>query len=186
MPLQLVGQRLVSFAREEVHVLGQEETLCQALGNSTPFPLRPGSYTGCHWKGLITEPESGLQAHFWLRGGRHTRIDLGSWPSTTGRLSNHDPVRHSERWGGSIIRDPRLLFGSTLPFLRTAKRRGELGFYLAAVDVALRARHQVRNVQGSASALTPFLLRLDRLLLQMNLQTRLLLARLAELDFEVH
>ena len=64
-----------------MHVLMQEETLCQAPGNSPIFALRLGFDTSCHRKGLISEPEGGLLAHFWPRGGSHIRLDLGSWPS---------------------------------------------------------------------------------------------------------
>ena len=129
MPLQPVSQWLISSTREEVYILRQEETLCQALGDSPPFVLHPGSYTSYHWKGLITKPEGGLSAYFWSKGGRYMKTDLGSWLSVIGKLSDHDPTRHSGRWGswGSITWDLRLLFESTLPFSGIARRRGGVG-----------------------------------------------------------
>ena len=122
-----------------MHVLRQKDTLCQAPGDSPTFAPCPSSDTSCHEKGLITEPKYGLPAHFLPRGKHRVRTDLGSWLSVTGRLWDHNPTRHSGRWGsrGSITRDLGLLFSSTMPFSRTARRRGELGFYLGDIVVAL-------------------------------------------------
>lgn len=116
------------------------------------------------------------------------RIDLGSQLSVIDRLSDRDPTKHSGRQGsrGSITRDSGLLFDSTLPFSRVARRRGELGFCLGTIVVALQDRFQARSVQGSASFLTPFLFHLDRFLLRMNLRTQLLPTWLTELEFEAH
>ena len=61
-----------------------------------------------------------------------------------------------------------------------------MGFCLGAVAVALQDGRNARNVQGSTSALTPFLFHLDWFLRRMNLWTWLLLARLAKLGFEAH
>nr|POE83477.1 hypothetical protein CFP56_52330 [Quercus suber] len=61
------------------------------------------------------------------------------------------------------------------------EKEGESSSYPGFVVVALQGGRQARNVQGSLSVWTPSLLYLDRFLLQMSLQTRLLLAWLAEL-----
>ena len=115
-----------------MHVLRQEETLCQAPGNSPTFTLRPGFDTSYHRKRLIFELEGGLPAHFWPRGGCHIRPNLGSWPSVTSRLSDCNPARYPGRWGsrGSITLDPGWLFGSALPFSGTTRiGGGEVGLF---------------------------------------------------------
>ena len=108
-----------------MHVLRQEETLCQAPGNSPTFTLRPGFNTSYHRKRLIFKLEGGLPAYFWPKGARHIRPNLGNWPSVTSKLSDCNPARHLGRWGsrGSTTLDPGWLFGSALPFSGAARKR---------------------------------------------------------------
>lgn len=58
-----------------------------------------------------------------------------------------------------------------------------MGFCFRVAAVALQDGRWARSIQGLVSALTPFLLCLDRSLLQMNLWTQLLPVRSAELEF---
>ena len=84
MPLQPSSQRLVSNARKEMHILRQKKALHQTPSNFSALTLRPSSDVGCHRKGLITEPESGLPTYLRARRRRDVRPNLCSRPNTQG------------------------------------------------------------------------------------------------------
>ena len=118
VPLKPPPHRLLNTIRKSAHVLKQKDTMCQALGNATPFSFLPYSYTSVDRERHTIQLKVRLPCWYWSRRRCHICLDQGQGlldSNTPWWLKGGSVLSIAWAWGG--------LFCNSLSFTSSCKRR---------------------------------------------------------------